>query len=94
MTFAHTTTLCLWFKTVQCIDNEDNARPYEPCADRLYKLVCDEGEQDLVPWWIGFWSVVGTKYPTIAAEHIPQFLHEIIDRKEISLIVLLSVSLN
>jgi hypothetical protein len=92
MTFAHTTTLYLWFKLLKCINNEDDARCYESCTDRLYKLVYDEGEANLYNWWAGFWCMVGMKYPNVAVDHISQFLREVIDRKEIRLIQIVNVS--
>ncbi|CAF4777786.1 unnamed protein product, partial [Rotaria sp. Silwood2] len=77
-----------------CIQNEDDARPSESCADRLYRLVYDENEQHLHSWWLTFWSIVSTKYPNIAVDHIPQFLDEIIDHKQLTLLAILSVSRN
>jgi len=92
MTFAYTTTLYLWYKVIKCINNEDDARSYESCADRLYKLVCDEGAENLHNWWVTFWCIVGIKYPNVAVDHISQFLHEVIDCKQIALTQLLNVS--
>lgn len=92
MTFAHITSLYLWFKIGQCINNENDAKPYEICADKLYKLVCDDGEDKLYQWWINFWCIMGTKYPNVAVKHISQFLHDVIDRKQFTLVSIVSVS--
>ncbi|CAF2790446.1 unnamed protein product [Rotaria sp. Silwood2] len=89
MTLSHSISLGLWFRIGQCIQNEDDARPYESCADRLYRLVYDEKEQHLHSWWLTFWSIVSTKYPNIVVDHIPQFLDEIIDRKQLTLLGIL-----
>jgi hypothetical protein len=86
------TSLHLWFKIIQCINNDDDARPYEPCADRLYQLISDEGGYSLYHWWNTFWGIVAMKYPNVAANHISQFLHEVIDRKQFSLVTILGVS--
>jgi hypothetical protein len=93
MTFAHSTSLFFWFKLGHCINSEDDAHVYEPCTDRLYKLICDEEGQNLRQWWNTFWVWICPKYPNVAVNHISQFLEEIIDRKEISLISLLPVSM-
>ncbi|CAF1064963.1 unnamed protein product [Adineta steineri] len=90
MTFEHLAALHIWFKVGQCIDNEDNARVYETCLDRLYKLIYDEEEEEkMYSWWCTFWSMTALKYPNVAANHISQFLHEIIDHKKMNLLGLL-----
>jgi hypothetical protein len=92
MTFEQISALHIWFKIIQCIDNEDNARIYEPCVDQLYKLVYDEDVQSVLSWWMAFWSIITLKYPNVAADHVSQFLLEIIDHKKFNLIGLLPVS--
>jgi len=93
-TFAHAITLSLWFKIVPSFRNEDEIRPYESCADRIYHLVYDDNEQDLSSWWITFWVIVATKYPDVAAKHSSQLLEYTIDRKQFNLVAALLVSLN
>ncbi len=92
MTFEHISALHIWFKVIQSIDNEDNARVYEPCVDQLYKLVYDEDVQSVHSWWMTFWTIITLKYPNVAADHVSQFLLEIIDHKKFNLIGLLPVS--
>jgi hypothetical protein len=48
--------------------------------------------KDIRSWWVFFWSFFGTKYPNIAADHIPQLLQEVMDRKQMVLVGLLPVS--
>jgi hypothetical protein len=93
MTLANRAALYLWFKLGKFMNSEDDARVYEPCVDRIYKLICDEGETHLRSWWNAYWCWVCTKYPNVAVNHIPQFLEEIIDRKETTLAGLLTVSI-
>jgi len=92
MAFEQISASHIWFKIIQCIDNEDNARIYEPCVDQLYKLVYDEDVQSVLSWWMTFWSIITLKYPNVAADHVSQFLLEIIDHKKFNLIGLLPVS--
>ena len=82
MTFACIVTLTIWFKTISCIHSEEDARQYESYVDRLYQLVCEEDNTTVHSWWMVFWSIVMTKYPIVAVDHIPQFLHEVMDRKQ------------
>ncbi|CAF4671529.1 unnamed protein product [Rotaria sp. Silwood1] len=89
MTLSHAISLGLWCRIGLYIQNEDDARPYEPCLDRLYQLVYNEDEQHLHSWWINFWSIIGIKYPNIAVNHTSQFLNEIIDHKQLTLLSIL-----
>ncbi len=93
-TFAHSTTLTLWFKIVPSFQNEDEIHPYEACADRIYQLVYNEGEENLSQWWLTFWIIVTTKYPNVAVKHISQLLEYTIDHKQFSLVAVLPVSSN
>ncbi|CAM4771267.1 unnamed protein product [Rotaria magnacalcarata] len=87
MTLAQTVSLSLWFKLGVCMHTEDDARPYKTCADRLYQLAFeDEAQQRFYPWWLTFWTIVGIKYPNLALDHISQFLEDIIDRKQFTLL--------
>ena len=93
VTLATRTGLCLWFALGKFMNSEDDARVYEPCADRIYNLICNEEETHLRIWWNTYWCWICTKYPNVAVNHIPQFLEEIIDRKESTLTPLLTVSI-
>jgi hypothetical protein len=93
-TFAQLTTLSIWFKIIPSLKTEDEVVPYEACADRMYYLVYNGGEESLSQWWRTFWSIVGTKYPNIALKHMPQLLEYTIDHKQFNLVALLPVSSN
>ncbi|CAF3723633.1 unnamed protein product [Rotaria sordida] len=94
MTLSHSAGLALWCRLPQYIHNEDDAYPYESCADRLYQLVYKEEEQQLYQWWINFWCIIGLKYQNVAVNHIPQFLDEIINRKRLDLLSTVSALYN
>ncbi|UJR31959.1 hypothetical protein I4U23_019432 [Adineta vaga] len=88
-TTEHYTALVIWFAMGPCIDNENDARAYERCVDRLFELIYDENEDSIHSWWTTFWIIVGLKFPTMAAEHSEQFLKEIIDHKQMMMIAIL-----
>jgi hypothetical protein len=92
LTLACNAVLNLWYKSITCIHSEEDARQYEACADRLYQIACEESDKFTHTWWITFWSILVMKYPNLAVDHLPQFLHEVIDRKQTLFVTFLPVS--
>lgn len=92
ITLSCNAVLNLWYKAITCIHSEEEARQYEVCSDRMYQMACDEGDTNTHSWWVTFWGVLVMKYPNVAADHIPQFLHEVIDRKQTLFVAFLPVS--
>ncbi|CAF3019485.1 unnamed protein product [Rotaria sp. Silwood2] len=90
MTISDAISSPLWCSIGVYIQNEDDARPYEPCVDRLYQLAYEDEEEKLYQWWIDFWIIIGLKCPNISIDHIPQLIDAVIDRKRIELLTMLS----
>lgn len=92
-TVEHLTAFLLWFSVGPCLGNEDDARAYEKCADRLFEMVYNENEESIHTWWSVYWSTVSVNYPNVAARHSEQLLQEIIDHKQMMLLGILTVSI-
>jgi hypothetical protein len=90
--FEYTAMSNLWHAVGPCLVDEDDARVYETCLERLYTRALDDNDKDLHYWWVTFWTTVGMKLPQVAADHVEQFLVTTIDRKDVSFFVLLPVS--
>ncbi|CAF0913617.1 unnamed protein product [Adineta ricciae] len=90
-TVEYLTALLLWFSVGACLGNEDDARVYEKCADRLFEMVYNENEESMHSWWSTYWSIVLMNYPNVAANHSEQLLQEIIDHKQIMLLGMLII---
>ncbi|CAF1549843.1 unnamed protein product, partial [Rotaria sordida] len=74
------------------LNNAADVRLYEPCLKQLRSLACDEEETTFFDWLTTFWSITGMKIPDVAADHVEEFLSDLIDRKQIHMMALLPVS--
>ncbi|CAF0879631.1 unnamed protein product [Adineta ricciae] len=88
-TIEYLTALLLWFSVGPCLGNENDARAYEKCVDRLFEMIYSENEESMHSWWSTYWSTVLMNYPNVAANHSEQLLEEIIDHKQIILLGML-----
>ena len=93
-TFPQLAALALWYGVISYLQSEEEAAVYEKCADQLHDLVYKEGEERFHQWWLTFYCIVATKYPNVAARHIPQLLAESLDHKKFDLISALWVNSN
>ena len=94
VTVEYLTALLLWFSVGPCLGNDDDARVYEKCADRLFEMIYNENEESMHSWWSTYWSTVLLNYPSVAANHIDQLLQEIIDHKQTRLLAMLIVGIS
>ena len=82
----------LWMIICECVTNENEARLYETCLQRITSLAREEEQTNLYSWYHTFWNEVGKHCPTLAMHHVEGFLQYTIDRKDPSLFLLLRVS--
>ena len=82
----------IWYQVSACLFNEEDARLYKACLDRMFTRAHDDNDKDLKYLWVHFWTFVGMKLPQVAADHVEQFLVTTIDDKNLSLLILLPVS--
>ena len=94
MLFEHSAVMTLWYQIATCLTNEADALLYEQCLKRIHSLACedDDGEENYFPLWLFFWNQVTRKMPMMAAVYIEEFLNDMIDRKQIAMVTVLSVS--
>ena len=93
MLFEHSAVTTLWYKIATCLANEVDARLYEQCLKRIHSLACDDDEgENYFSLWLFFWTQVTRKMPDMAAVHVEEFLNDMIDRKQIAMVTVLSVS--
>jgi hypothetical protein len=83
----------IWFKIVPCLQNDDEVYCYRSCLHRIYEIICEEDTSGKImyPYWLFFWSLVILKYPNTTVEFIPQFLNEIIEHRQDTLISIMPV---
>ncbi|CAM4838547.1 unnamed protein product [Rotaria magnacalcarata] len=87
--FEHIIATVVWFKIAPYLNNAADVRLYEPCLKQLRSLACDEEETTFFDWLTTFWSITGMKIPDVAADHVEEFLSDLIDRKQIHMMALL-----
>ncbi|CAF3410645.1 unnamed protein product [Rotaria sp. Silwood2] len=93
-TFEHTIVSQIWYRIGPCLNNHKDVRVYEKCLKKLYSLGCDDGQIVFYSWWSIFWNNVGIKLPDTAADFVQDFLHDALDRKQISVASLLPLLYN
>lgn len=81
----------IWFVIGECLTNEADARPYQPCLKRIHSLACDENEE-FFRWWWTFWTDANQKIPDTASNYVEEFLSDILDRQRLEAFQMLSVS--
>ncbi|CAF0846606.1 unnamed protein product [Adineta ricciae] len=77
-------------RVAMTICNENDARLYEPYLDRVYQIVKNDEQTSLCQWWIQFWLIIGIKIPSVAVNHIEQFLEHTFNTKDVSFCGLLT----
>lgn len=91
LTLGANVCLCLWFQIATLIQSEEAARQYSQCLRQMYQIVCDTDDQTIYPWWMHFWSIIASKYPDVALDHLDHLLHDSIDRKQSMLTMFMPV---
>ena len=92
LSFEYILMAIMTLRVAMTICNENDARLYEPYLDRVYQIVKNDKQSSLYEWWIQFWLIVGIKIPSVAVNHIEQFLEHTFNTKDMNFCGLLTVS--
>lgn len=95
MTVSHIILAHTLFKVATVLAHENDLRLYEHFLDELCrKQKNQEHDQpfQIQQWWENFWIIVGCKFPSVAVDHLDQFLHNLINEKHLNFVSLIFVS--
>ncbi|CAF4507510.1 unnamed protein product, partial [Didymodactylos carnosus] len=86
-TFPYCALNNIWYQSGTSTETIDDAKLYVECADVMHKR--SEEVKSLYSMWEMFWQSIVMKYPDLASDHIEQFLNDFIDRKQMSMLMIL-----
>ncbi|CAF3476646.1 unnamed protein product [Rotaria socialis] len=84
MTCRYVALTILVYKTIFTILNENDARLYEPFVSRIYMNLNDDDKVLVHRMWVNACHIIGIQVPTVAADHIEQFLDYTFKKKDTS----------